>query len=1055
MSSGGKGGGSKSVVVGYRYFMGIQIALCIGEVDEVSQIIVGEREAWAGSVTSNTTININRPTLFGGDSREGGVVGDVDILLGGANQGRNGYLASFQGPTCPAYRGIVSLVFKRFMWSSGNPYFKSPWVKLKRILKGWHNDVVWNSSLAAIGPYDMNPAHIIYQCLTDPNFAMGYSASDIDETSFTYAAQALHDEGFGLSIEWDVQSPIEDFIKNILSHINATLSLDLRTGKFTLRLIRANYDVNTLLELNETNVIELRSFQRLVLGDGANEVVVMYTDREGRSVPIAVQNIANINAQGRVVSTTKNYEGIRDAGLAARVAMRDLKILTSALAQVTVTCNRSAWDKEIGEVVALSWSDLGMTKVPFRIVDIQKGTLTASTITVKLVEDIFGLPTSGYTSSQPNQWVDNVVPPVAVDAGRAVEATYWDVVRNLTLANQANLIDEFGFGVFLACRGATQSPFNFVLSASANDVNYSDVATGHFLPTGLLANPLDKMSTSIVLSGAYDLEDTVLSWEGGYAYIGNECVSVEGIDPTTGAATIGRGILDTVPLSHAAGTRVFFVGPGAAYDPTERTAGEIVYYRPRPATGIGTLDLQDAEPDILTFANRATRPYPPGGFKVNGAYYPASIGGPSITLSWSHRDRVAQTVSMVPFTEASIGPEPGVTYRVRAYNGETLLATYDLSGGATSWTYPTSDDIAHGSLSVIRFDLVSVRDGVESLYAQSHVVNRLVVTGGTFIEGPPAKPTLIASKGTFSIMLDWMFGDGRSNIESTEIWVSESPVFSEGTVLRYEDYPVQSYTHELTEVGAHRWYWVRVNDTAGQLSEWSDVAYARAGFAAGVQTVDALPATPTPGGEVLRLSTDGKLYLWNGTDWQTGVLAGDIIGEIAATTLVAGSVDSAALAENAVTETKIEDNAITSGKIAANSVVAAKIAALAVTADKIAANAISADKIAANAITADKLNANIVTADKIAANAVTVDKIAASAVTSDKISVTNLAAISANLGAITGGSLNIGGKFIVDSSGNVVVKSADSGARVETRNNVIKVYDANGVIRVKIGDLSA
>lgn len=45
-------------------------------------------------------------------------------------------------------------------------------------------------------------------------------------------------------------------------------------------------------------------------------------------------------------------------------------------------------------------------------------------------------------------------------------------------------------------------------------------------------------------------------------------------------------------------------------------------------------------------------------------------------------------------------------------------------------------------------------------------------------------------------------------------------------------------------------------------------------------------------------------------------------------------------------------------------------------------------------------------------------QISANAITSDKINVSQLSAISANLGSITGGSINIGGKFIVDSNGN-------------------------------------
>jgi hypothetical protein len=58
-------------------------------------------------------------------------------------------------------------------------------------------------------------------------------------------------------------------------------------------------------------------------------------------------------------------------------------------------------------------------------------------------------------------------------------------------------------------------------------------------------------------------------------------------------------------------------------------------------------------------------------------------------------------------------------------------------------------------------------------------------------------------------------------------------------------------------------------------------------------------------------------------------------------------------------------------------------------------------------------------------------------------------------GDFTAGSININSRFTVDSAGNVTIKSATTGQRVEQTNSVIKVYDENGIIRVKIGDLSA
>lgn len=59
------------------------------------------------------------------------------------------------------------------------------------------------------------------------------------------------------------------------------------------------------------------------------------------------------------------------------------------------------------------------------------------------------------------------------------------------------------------------------------------------------------------------------------------------------------------------------------------------------------------------------------------------------------------------------------------------------------------------------------------------------------------------------------------------------------------------------------------------------------------------------------------------------------------------------------------------------------------------------------------------------------------------------------LGSVTVGAFNINDKFIMDTSGNTTIQSATSGERTVILNNVIKVYDASGVLRVKLGDLSA
>lgn len=152
----------------------------------------------------------------------------------------------------------------------------------------------------------------------------------------------------------------------------------------------------------------------------------------------------------------------------------------------------------------------------------------------------------------------------------------------------------------------------------------------------------------------------------------------------------------------------------------------------------------------------------------------------------------------------------------------------------------------------------------------------------------------------------------------------------------------------------------------------------------------------------------------------------------------------------------IKNGTITSAKIGNAAIDDAKIANL------------SADKITTGSIAADRLTANVISA----ANA-SVQELDAS-----RISTTNLSAKLATLDTAYVSNANIVGTiqstdFVAGSAGwkidksgememnnatfrgTLDVKSAATDARLEIANNVIKVYDASGVLRVKIGDLSA
>ena len=127
-------GRKKSQTVGYRYFVGVHFVLCHGPIDRVLQIKVDDKLLWTplhdqqgvGQVGGYETIHVDVPELFGGEDREGGISGDLDIGFGDRTQGKNGYLQQvLQGKLLPAYRGVVSVILRK-MYVGTNPYLK-PW----------------------------------------------------------------------------------------------------------------------------------------------------------------------------------------------------------------------------------------------------------------------------------------------------------------------------------------------------------------------------------------------------------------------------------------------------------------------------------------------------------------------------------------------------------------------------------------------------------------------------------------------------------------------------------------------------------------------------------------------------------------------------------------------------------------------------------------------------------------------------------------------------------------------------------------------------------------
>lgn len=130
------GGRSNSQVIGYRYLLGIHMGISRGPVDELIEIKVGDRPVWRGSVTGNTTFNIDAGEVFGGEDGEGGIVGPLTTMFGGPSQTAPAALGSVLQTPMPGFRRMFTVFFDGVI-AMINPYPK-PWkFRVRRVTEGW------------------------------------------------------------------------------------------------------------------------------------------------------------------------------------------------------------------------------------------------------------------------------------------------------------------------------------------------------------------------------------------------------------------------------------------------------------------------------------------------------------------------------------------------------------------------------------------------------------------------------------------------------------------------------------------------------------------------------------------------------------------------------------------------------------------------------------------------------------------------------------------------------------------------------------------------------
>ena len=527
-----------------------------------------------------------------------------------------------------------------------------------------------------VGP-QMNPAHIIREVLTNGDWSLGIDEDLIDDVSFKAAADTLYSEGFGLSLQWTGQSSAEDFINDILGHIDATYGNDPATGKFYIKLIRGDYDPDDLDVLTEDD-ITITSFVRNSMSDTSNEVVVTWTNPENEGEQtVTVHDIANYSAQGVIISTSRNYHAIRTSDLALRCAMRELGKVSQPIATFEVEANRMAINYKSGDVVKINYPEYGLNGLPCRVMTVNRGKPGQMAVKMTLMEDVFNMPSGAYVSSPESEWEDTGSDNLPINLFKVESAPYYLVVKEIGDSAAAGTTYPETYAMILAAGpGAEYGVYTPQIDPLGNSTftlhgsrEYAGTAT-----LGVAIGP--EVRSTLTITG-----QTIDPATGTLFFLGDELCIVETY--FNGVITARRGMLDTVPVSHAIGERLwFFTSEADIADPNTYSVAQVVNYRlvPEGQTTSGAMVVR------VTMTDRMYRPYRPANVKVNGSMWP-TVAAEDLMLTWSHRNRLLETSVLNKWDEASVTAEVGTTYNARVYgDGDVLLSSVTgITGDTYTW----------------------------------------------------------------------------------------------------------------------------------------------------------------------------------------------------------------------------------------------------------------------------------------------------------------------------------------------------------------------------------
>lgn len=723
-------GPRKSYIVGYKYYISLDLGLCLGPDVVLKKVWMDKEVLWEGTAGPNeTSFSVSKPDLFGGDKQGGGFAGSFTFYGGQFNQDANAYITAQVGDVYPAYIGQCHIVMQ--------DCYIGTTASLRPIsfeVERYTNNLGLTVEQRLLGE-DLNCAEILYTTMVTNWGMLGLSTSDIDIPSIQAAAVVLAAEGNGMSLLVSNANTGKDVVSEALRQMDGLLYQDPESGNIALKLVRQDYDVLTIPEFGPSDIVAIRGFTRTSWQDTINQVRVQYTNREGKYETGSAfeQDLANINMQGRVRSTNISFPGAYTAEVAARLAAREIAQLSVPLYSASFEIKRRAGNLKPGDPFKLTWPEYGIDQVVMRVGKFNLGELLDGRIVIDATQDEFATSISVFAAPEPTNWEPINRQALEIERFKVLEAPYFIVSNIDTSIGDPPESGEGYFFNLAQISGANQLGFNTRVTQATSFSGYvAGLEQESYSRVAILGEDinledgfLNGTITSLAITGMTDITIpgllvSVSESEAKQGYnlfvLGTEIFTFQTATPTgSGAYTLGnvrRALLDTNFEAHSTGDVLFFIDtlehlvPGAF----KATASDPLSVAFSSFTDRDSFPWDDAPVFPLTPNRRFERPLPPDNLLINGFRdIRTLLTGTNYTVAWNRRNRLSN--SILWNNEADQSTEAGVTYELRFYLNDVLQGSYTQTGltGTTATVNFTGGTVGYGEIRVR-----AVRDSLNS-----------------------------------------------------------------------------------------------------------------------------------------------------------------------------------------------------------------------------------------------------------------------------------------------------------------------------------------------------